>query len=216
MAPQERDRGTMYMYGWAVFSTNLGFQLSVLCVGQRIIMGRSFNVPLHSRPAFNSQPWMAPQSITAVFPSASIGTNHAVHCNLLHVSSRSARISRYGTALLHFQPIEYAYYVCALVVRIVSGILALIMTTTKNFEQVILSDTNRTPIVQIITWLALVSATLAFLTHVAIKVYICRALRLESWFVLGSLVSMSFNSCGRPSRFLTPLRYFAPRNLLLS
>jgi hypothetical protein len=56
-------------------------------------------------------------------------------------------------------------------------------------EQVILSDTNRTPIVQIVTWFTLVTSLLAFFTHAGIKFYVFRALTIESWFVLTSLVS---------------------------
>ncbi|KAF2278076.1 uncharacterized protein EI97DRAFT_373989 [Westerdykella ornata] len=56
-----------------------------------------------------------------------------------------------------------------------------------KLDQVIVSDTNRTPIVQIITWLCLVTSLLAFLTHAGIKFYVFRALKIESWFVLVSL-----------------------------
>jgi hypothetical protein len=56
-------------------------------------------------------------------------------------------------------------------------------------DQVIVTDTNRTPIVQIITWFTLVTSLLAFFTHAGIKFYVFRALTIESWFVLTSLVS---------------------------
>lgn len=56
-------------------------------------------------------------------------------------------------------------------------------------NQVILSDTNRLPIVQIITYFTLVTSLLAFLTHAGIKLYVFRSLRIESWFVLAALVS---------------------------
>lgn len=56
-------------------------------------------------------------------------------------------------------------------------------------NQVILSDQNRTPIIQIVTWFCLATSALAFLTHASIKLYIFRSLRIESGFVLASLVS---------------------------
>ncbi|KAI0574824.1 hypothetical protein Ptr902_11621 [Pyrenophora tritici-repentis] len=55
-------------------------------------------------------------------------------------------------------------------------------------NQVIVSDLNRTPIVQIITWFTLATSLLAFFTHAAIKFYVFRSLTTESWFVLVSLV----------------------------
>jgi hypothetical protein len=44
---------------------------------------------------------------------------------------------------------------------------------------VIVSDTNRTPIVQIITWLALTTSVLAFFIHAGLKLYISDSLSLE-------------------------------------
>ncbi|KAH9871025.1 hypothetical protein J1614_006599 [Plenodomus biglobosus] len=55
-------------------------------------------------------------------------------------------------------------------------------------KQVVLSDSNRTPVVQILTWLTLVISVLAFLTHASIKLYIFRRLKKENWLVLCSLV----------------------------
>ncbi|KAF1835438.1 hypothetical protein BDW02DRAFT_288673 [Decorospora gaudefroyi] len=55
-------------------------------------------------------------------------------------------------------------------------------------NQVILSDSNRTPIVQIVTWFTLVTSLLAFCTHAGIKYYVFRSLTTESWVVLTSLV----------------------------
>jgi hypothetical protein len=46
-------------------------------------------------------------------------------------------------------------------------------------KQVVVSETNRTPIVQIITWLALVASALAFLAHASLKLYVSRSLSLE-------------------------------------
>jgi hypothetical protein len=60
-------------------------------------------------------------------------------------------------------------------------------------DQVILSDTNLTPIVQIVCWFTLVTSLLAFLTHAGIKFYVFRTLTIESWFVLTSLVSFDPN-----------------------
>ena len=62
---------------------------------------------------------------------------------------------------------------------------------SKIMHQVIVSDLNRTPIVQIITWFTLTASLLAFLTHAAIKFYVFRSLTTESWFVLVSLVSLT-------------------------
>lgn len=63
--------------------------------------------------------------------------------------------------------------------------------TTMEYDQVIISETNRTPIIQIVAWLCLVTSLLAFLTHAGIKFYVFRSLRLESWLVLVSLVSFA-------------------------
>jgi hypothetical protein len=60
---------------------------------------------------------------------------------------------------------------------------------SETMNQVILSDLNRTPIVQIITWFTLITSLLAFLTHAGIKFYVFRALTIESWLVLAALVS---------------------------
>ncbi|KAF3042759.1 hypothetical protein E8E12_010021 [Didymella heteroderae] len=57
-----------------------------------------------------------------------------------------------------------------------------------HLDQVILSDSNRTPIVQILIWFCLVTSFLAFVTHAGIKLYVFRALRAESGFLLASLV----------------------------
>lgn len=59
---------------------------------------------------------------------------------------------------------------------------------STQLDQVILSDSNRTPIVQIIVWFCLVTSFLAFVTHAGIKLYVFRALRAESGFLLASLV----------------------------
>jgi hypothetical protein len=59
---------------------------------------------------------------------------------------------------------------------------------SETMNQVILSDLNRTPIVQIITWFTLVTSLLAFLTHAGIKFYVFRALTIESWLVLAALI----------------------------
>jgi hypothetical protein len=46
-------------------------------------------------------------------------------------------------------------------------------------NQVIVSDTNRTPVVQIITWIALVTSVLAFFAHAGLKLYTSKSLSLE-------------------------------------
>lgn len=60
------------------------------------------------------------------------------------------------------------------------------MSTT--LDQVILSDSNRTPIVQIIVWFCLATSVLAFVLHAGIKLYVFRSLSTESGFLLTSLV----------------------------
>lgn len=55
-------------------------------------------------------------------------------------------------------------------------------------NQIISSELNRTPIVQIVTWFTLVASLLAFCTHAGINFYVFRSLKTETWFVLGSLV----------------------------
>ena len=62
---------------------------------------------------------------------------------------------------------------------------------SKTMNQVIISDLNRTPIVQIITWFTLVTSLLAFFTHAGIKFYVFRSLTIESWLVLVALVNSS-------------------------
>ncbi|KAH6629134.1 hypothetical protein C7974DRAFT_433825 [Boeremia exigua] len=59
---------------------------------------------------------------------------------------------------------------------------------SPHLDQVIVSDSNRTPIVQIIIWFTLVTSFLAFVTHAGIKLYVFRALRAESAFLLASLI----------------------------
>ncbi|KAF2624467.1 hypothetical protein BU25DRAFT_413377 [Macroventuria anomochaeta] len=59
---------------------------------------------------------------------------------------------------------------------------------STQLDQVILSESNRTPIVQVIVWFCLVTSFLAFITHAGIKLYVFRALRAESGFLLVSLV----------------------------
>jgi hypothetical protein len=59
-------------------------------------------------------------------------------------------------------------------------------------NQVIVSDTNLTPIVQIITWIALVTSVLAFFTHAGLKLYISNSLSLE--IAAGFFALVSSNS----------------------
>jgi hypothetical protein len=55
-------------------------------------------------------------------------------------------------------------------------------------SQTIVSDTNRTPVVQIITWMALVISALAVITHAGITYYTSRAVKLDTYLVVLSLV----------------------------
>lgn len=59
---------------------------------------------------------------------------------------------------------------------------------TNEMEQVVVSASNRTPVVQIITWLCLVVSILAFFTHASIKIYTSRSLSAETILVFLSLV----------------------------
>lgn len=59
-------------------------------------------------------------------------------------------------------------------------------------NQVIVSDTNLTPIVQIITWIALVTSVLAFFAHAGLKLYTSNSLSLE--ISAGFLALVSSNS----------------------
>lgn len=56
-------------------------------------------------------------------------------------------------------------------------------------NQVIVSDTNRTPIVQIITWIALTTSVCAFVAHAGLKLYISESLSLEIAAGILALVS---------------------------
>jgi hypothetical protein len=55
-------------------------------------------------------------------------------------------------------------------------------------DQIVVSDSNRTPVVQIVTWLCLVVSILAFFTHAGIKLYASRSLGVETILVFLSLV----------------------------
>lgn len=54
--------------------------------------------------------------------------------------------------------------------------------------QIIVSDSNLTPVVQIVTWMSLVISALAFFTHAGITIYTSRAVNLETVLVFCSLV----------------------------
>ncbi|KAF2646837.1 hypothetical protein P280DRAFT_545119 [Massarina eburnea CBS 473.64] len=79
-------------------------------------------------------------------------------------------------------------------------------------DQQIVSDFNRTPVVQIVTWLCLVLSILAFFTHTGIKLYASNSLSVETILVFLSLVfgsaqsiSVSLqcsNGFGKPSNTL--------------
>jgi hypothetical protein len=55
-------------------------------------------------------------------------------------------------------------------------------------DQVVVTPTNRTPIIEIVNWLCLVTAALAFITHATFKIYASRAVGSETIFVFASLV----------------------------
>ena len=59
-------------------------------------------------------------------------------------------------------------------------------------DQILVSDSNRTPLVQIVTWLCVVTSVLAFFTNVGIKIYISRSLSAESGLVFTSLVGFLY------------------------
>ncbi|KAF2469197.1 uncharacterized protein BDR25DRAFT_229535 [Lindgomyces ingoldianus] len=81
-------------------------------------------------------------------------------------------------------------------------------------DQVIVSDTNRTPIVHIITWIALATSVLAFFAHAGLKLYISRSLSLEiaaGFFALIFSAAQSLavyfqaaNGFGKPLDSLSP------------
>jgi hypothetical protein len=56
---------------------------------------------------------------------------------------------------------------------------------------VIVSDTNLTPVIQIITWMALATSVLAFSAHTGLKLYISNSLSLEITVGFFALVSGS-------------------------
>jgi hypothetical protein len=64
----------------------------------------------------------------------------------------------------------------------------LLQSMSTPLNQVTVSDTNLTPIIQIVTWFCLATSLLAFLTHVGIRFYLFRALKIETWLVLLALV----------------------------
>ncbi|KAF2443911.1 hypothetical protein P171DRAFT_432011 [Karstenula rhodostoma CBS 690.94] len=55
-------------------------------------------------------------------------------------------------------------------------------------DQVVVSASNRTPVVQIATWFGLVVSVLAFFSHAGVKVYISRSLTVETGFVFLALL----------------------------
>ncbi|KAL5400384.1 hypothetical protein PMIN03_012425 [Paraphaeosphaeria minitans] len=57
----------------------------------------------------------------------------------------------------------------------------------KMADQVVVSASNRTPVVQIVTWFCLVVSVLAFVSHAGVKIYISRSLTVETGFVFLAL-----------------------------
>ena len=79
---------------------------------------------------------------------------------------------------------------------------------SKQLHQVIISDSNRTPIIQVVVWFCLVTAFLALVTHAGIKLFVFRAVKAESVLLLVSLVS-SKTYWARCNAVDCPPRYFA-------
>lgn len=55
--------------------------------------------------------------------------------------------------------------------------------------QIIITDENLTPVIQILTWFLLIASTLAVLARTATKVVVTRGVNAEDTLVFGSLVS---------------------------
>ena len=78
----------------------------------------------------------------------------------------------------------------------------------EQLHQVIISDSNRTPIIQIVVWFCLATAFLALVTHAGIKLFVFRAVKAESVLLLVSLVSSKTHSA-RCNTVDCPPRCFA-------
>lgn len=78
---------------------------------------------------------------------------------------------------------------------------------------VIVSDTNLTPVVQIITWMALATSVLAFSAHTGLKLYISNSLSLEITIGFFALVS---SSCGNGDRNNNSQLFCAAQSLAVS
>ena len=55
-------------------------------------------------------------------------------------------------------------------------------------DQVLVSASNRTPVVQIVTWFCLAVSVLAFFSHAGIKIYLVRSITIETGFAFLALV----------------------------
>ncbi len=55
-------------------------------------------------------------------------------------------------------------------------------------HQTVITDTNLTPVVQIVTWVTLTASVITFVAHAGINIYITRALSLEIGVVFTSVV----------------------------
>jgi hypothetical protein len=55
-------------------------------------------------------------------------------------------------------------------------------------DQIHVSEDNRTPVVQIVTWFCLAVSVLAFFSHAGIKIYLCRSITIETGFAFTALV----------------------------
>jgi hypothetical protein len=85
---------------------------------------------------------------------------------------------------------------------------SIVSVMSNHGNQVILSDSNRTPIVQIVVWFCLVTSFLAVVTHAGIKLFVFRAVKAESVLLLVSLVSSKTYWARCNAVDCTP-RYFA-------
>lgn len=61
-------------------------------------------------------------------------------------------------------------------------------------SQATVSDRNRTPIIQIITWIALAISVLVFLAHAGLRLYVSESLNLEILAGFLALVCISSGS----------------------
>jgi hypothetical protein len=61
-------------------------------------------------------------------------------------------------------------------------------------DQVVITDQNLTPVIQILTWFLVIASGLAVLARTATKIVVSRGLNAEDFLVFGSLVSGQHSS----------------------